>query len=109
VGLENSSFGYATCEYSLITPPRILRRVTRACWMSITQRYGTKVALAEDQHPVGAFARAVPTQRSAIAFARGARGGVLMISMPVEVNTSSNPAVNFASRSRMRNLRRSAR
>ena len=31
--------------------------------------------------------RALPTQRSAIAFARGARTGVLMIRTPVAVNT----------------------
>ena len=42
-------------------------------------------------------------QRSAIAFARGARIGVLMIRTPIAVNTASNAAVNFVSRSRIRN------
>lgn len=53
--------------------------------------------------------RAVPTQRSAIAFARGARTGVLMIRTPREVNTSSKTLMYLASRSRMRNLTCSAR
>jgi hypothetical protein len=52
--------------------------------------------------------RTVPTQRSAIAFARGARAGVLMILMLVEVNTSLMAAVNLVSRSRMRSRNRSA-
>lgn len=45
----------------------------------------------------------VPTKRSAIAFARGARVGVLMIVTSVPVNTASKAAVNLPSRSRMRN------
>ena len=36
--------------------------------------------------------RALPTQRSAIAFARGARTGVLMIRMPAAASTVSNAA-----------------
>ena len=45
----------------------------------------------------------VPTKRSAIAFARGARTDVLMIWMSMAVNTASKAAVNLASRSRIRN------
>ena len=45
----------------------------------------------------------VPTKRSAIAFARGARTGVLMIVTSVAVNTASKAAVNLLSRSRTRN------
>jgi hypothetical protein len=41
----------------------------------------------------------------AIAFARGARTGVLMIRTAAEVNTASNAAVNLVSRSLIRNLR----
>src|SRR5215472_4201205 len=41
--------------------------------------------------------RALPIQRSAIAFARGACTGVLMTRTPVAVNTASNGAVNLAS------------
>lgn len=51
---------------------------------------------------VGAFA---PIHRSAIAFARGARTGVLITRTPSEANTSSKTLVYFASGSRMRNLR----
>ena len=85
----------------MVRPPRIFRRVTRACWMSTTQ------AFAEDQHSVGVFAAG--GAHPAFAFARGACGGVLMILMPAEVNTSSKLAVDLVSRSRMSNLRRSAR
>ena len=48
----------------------------------------------------------VSTKRSAIAFARGARGGVLMIWMSVAANTASKAAVNLLSRSRIRNRKR---
>ena len=50
--------------------------------------------------------RIVPTKRSAIAFARGARIGVLMILMSMAVKTASKAAVNLLSRSRMRNRKR---
>jgi hypothetical protein len=39
--------------------------------------------------------RALPTQRSVIAFARGARTGVLMIRTPTAANTASNASVNW--------------
>ena len=52
--------------------------------------------------------RALAIQRSAIAFARGAWTGVWMIRTPVALNTASNAAVNFVSRSRIRNFRPSA-
>ena len=48
----------------------------------------------------------VRTKRSAYAFARGERTGVLMISTPIEANTSSKQAVNLVPRSRMRNPKR---
>ena len=48
----------------------------------------------------------VPTKRSAIALARGARTGVLMMRMSIAVKTASKAAVNLASRSRMRNRNR---
>ncbi len=46
----------------------------------------------------------VPTTRSAMAFARGALTGVLMILMPSDAKTASKDEVNLVSRSRMRNL-----
>jgi hypothetical protein len=58
-----------------------------------------QVTCVKDQHAVHSR-RMVPTQRSAIAFARGARGGILMILMPIEVNTSSKPTVNLGGRGR---------
>jgi hypothetical protein len=45
----------------------------------------------------------VPTKRSAMALARGARTGVRTIWMLLQVKTASKAAVNLASRSRMRN------
>jgi hypothetical protein len=47
--------------------------------------------------------RMVRTKRSAIAFACGARTGVLMISIPSLAKVASKPAVNLQSRSRIRN------
>src|SRR3954452_11867068 len=48
-------------------------------------------------------------KRSAMAFARGAPGGVRMMRMSAPANTASNAAVNLASRSRIRNRNCSAR
>ena len=53
--------------------------------------------------------RSVPMNRSAIAFARGARTGVRMIRMSAPVKTASKAAVNLLSRSRIRNRNRSPR
>ena len=40
----------------------------------------------------------LPTKRSAVALARGARTGVLMMRMSAAVNTASKALVNLASR-----------
>src|ERR1039457_1923542 len=53
--------------------------------------------------------RSVPAYRSAKEFARGDRTGDLMIRTLLPANTSSNVLVNLPSRSRIRNLKRSAR
>ena len=53
--------------------------------------------------------RRVPMNRSAIAFAGGARIGVRTKRMSAPVKTASNAAVNLLSRSRIRNRNRSAR
>ena len=53
--------------------------------------------------------RSVPTYRSAKEFARGDRTGILMIRVPLPVNTASNIAVNLLSRERIRNSNRAAR
>ncbi len=49
--------------------------------------------------------RALAIHRSQIAFARGARTGVVMIRVPVAVKTASNASVYLASRSLIRNFR----
>ena len=41
----------------------------------------------------------VPTNRSAMAFARGARTGILMIRIPCAAKTASKEETNFVSRS----------
>jgi hypothetical protein len=46
----------------------------------------------------------VPTTRSQMAFARGARTGVLIILIPSAAKTASKDLVNLVFRSRMRNL-----
>jgi hypothetical protein len=61
-----------------------------------------EVAAADDQQPVQHSARTVRTQRSAYAFALGARTGVTRTSPPSERNTSLKLRENFASRSRSR-------
>jgi hypothetical protein len=48
--------------------------------------------------------RALPIQRSAIAFARGAYTGVRTVRTPMAVNTALNAAVNLVSRSRIKPL-----
>ena len=49
--------------------------------------------------------RALAIQRSQIAFARGARTGVVMTRMPAAVKTASNAPVYLASRSLIRNFK----
>jgi hypothetical protein len=56
-----------------------------------------KVAAIAHQHPVEAFGADGAPQRSAYAFAFGARGGVLSIWMPAAANTASKATVNFES------------
>src|SRR6478609_1293537 len=53
--------------------------------------------------------RTLPTKRSAMALARGARTGVLMMRTSTAVRTASNAAVNLASWSRRRNWKPRAR
>jgi hypothetical protein len=68
-----------------------------------------QVAFAEDRHSVGAFAAGGAHPAFGDRVRPRCLRGVLMILMPAEVNTSSKLVVNLVSRSRMRNLSRSAR
>src|SRR5436189_142467 len=54
-------------------------------------------------------ARALSTNRSAYAFARGLRGRIFKASMPVLATTASNEAVNCPARSWTRNRKSAAR
>jgi hypothetical protein len=47
-----------------------------------------------DQHPVRHSRRALPIQRSAMVFARGASTGVATVRTPMAVNTAPDAAVN---------------
>jgi len=67
-----------------------------------------ELVATDDQQLVEAFPADRPTQRSATAFALGARTGVQITSAPVERHTSSNTLVNLVSRSRIRNLHATA-
>ena len=59
-------------------------------------QHGCRLLLIDDQETVEELAaRIVPTKRSAIAFARGARTGVLTMWMSMAVNTASKVAVNL--------------
>jgi len=58
-----------------------------------------KVSSADDERPIQALARTVPTHLSQNALAFGARIGVRTILMPSERNTSSKASVNLVSRS----------
>jgi len=60
------------------------------------------VPLVNDQDAVEEFATQAADEGLGDALARGARTGVRMMSTPRAVKTTSNPAVNLASRSRMR-------
>jgi hypothetical protein len=87
-------------------------RMERADWFvvpDILAQHGPQVALVEISIRSVHSRRTAPTQRSAIAFARGARGGVLITSTPTEANTSSKPLVNLRSRSQITDRSRSAR
>jgi len=53
--------------------------------------------------------RTVPIQRSAIAFARGARTGVRRMRMPSLAKTASKQSVNLLSRSRIKNVKLATR
>jgi hypothetical protein len=61
-----------------------------------------EVSSIHDQQPARHSARTVRTKRSAVAFAFGARSGVLMIWMPSLAKTASKSRVNLLSRSRIR-------
>jgi hypothetical protein len=63
-----------------------------------------EVAATEDEQTVQALPADVANESSATALARGARTGVLMIRMPSAAKTASKAEVNFASRSRIKNL-----
>ena len=67
------------------------------------------MAFAEDQHPAGDSVRAVRTNRSAQAFARGLRGGILITSMPAPARTAPDNARNCPARSHTRNRKSAAR
>src|ERR687889_696821 len=72
----------------------------------VLAEHGGGVPRVDDQAAVAEFASDAATKRSAIALARGARTGVLMMRMSVAVQTASNAVLNLASRSRMRNRNR---
>src|ERR1019366_3429435 len=79
----------------------------RSCFVVVLDKLAKrplKVTLVADEEPVEALGRAVRTNRSANAFARGARTGVLMTWAPTDFSISSKGPTNFVSRSRIKKL-----
>jgi hypothetical protein len=72
--------------------------------VDILAEHGFEVTSTEESMRSRHSRRMVPTRRSAMAFARGARTGVLMTLMPSAAKTTSKDLANLVSRSRMRNL-----
>ena len=64
------------------------------------------VTFVVDEYLVGALGADTPDEPFRVAVARGVRGGIFTLSIPAEANTASKVAVNFASRSRIRNRNR---
>lgn len=64
-----------------------------------------QVAGVHDEDPVQDFTAYAADPRSMIAFIRGACGAVSRTRIPSARKTSSNIAVNFASRSRIKNVK----
>jgi hypothetical protein len=69
----------------------------------VSLEYSLEVPTTVDQDVVEALSAHGPDERSANAFARGARIGVRMMRTPSVRSTSSNGPENLASRSRRRN------
>jgi len=134
VWVPNMLSPHAACEYSWIRPPsRSVRRTLtfvlmaggcvgrrvvfgRACGAvcgCCSGRCARAGPAAGAVSPVisirsGHSRRALAIQRSAIAFARGAWTGVLMMRVPAAVRTASDAAVNLVPRSRIKDLIRAA-
>ena len=68
----------------------------------VLMQHGCSVSLVDDQEAIESSRRMLPTKRSAIALARGARTGVRMMRTSIAVKTAVKAAVNLASRSRMK-------
>jgi hypothetical protein len=64
----------------------------------------SQVRLSDDEQVVQAFTAHGADEPLGVGVRRGAWTGVLITRRPAEVNTVSNPVVNFASRSRIKNM-----
>jgi hypothetical protein len=93
--------GRALVQALVGTMPVVTRRVLAKDSPRVTRSY--------DQDPVGQFAVQCPGEALADRIARGAHGGVLMISLASASNTASNIVAYFVSRSLIRNRSSSSR
>jgi hypothetical protein len=75
----------------------------------VLDEHAAQVVLVPDQCPVQTLRPHNAHHRSAKAFTRGARGGSSGSRYPPAANTVSNAAVNFVSRSRIKNRKQSTR
>jgi len=64
-------------------------RAVRVVVLEVLPEHDREVARSGDQKVIEAFAALVPIQRSAMAFVRGARTGVRMMSMSAPAMTAS--------------------
>jgi hypothetical protein len=89
------------------TDPIALVASTGVVVLDIGLQHAVQVALSGDEDPVGAFAAdGEAIQRSAMAFIRGACGAGSTASIAIEAKIASRVAVNLASRSRIRCVKR---
>ncbi len=73
-------------------------------------QHAGKLPLTENQHAIQAFAADRPDPAFGVgARLRGARGGLRSTTIPASANAASKFAVNFVSRSRIKNRKPSAR
>jgi len=67
--------------------------------LRVQAQYVSGVSNIDDQRPVEQFPTELPTNRPAIAFARGAQTGILITSAPSPAQAASKAGVNRAPRS----------
>jgi hypothetical protein len=84
-------------------PSQATVRAVHVVVSGVRGQHSLQLPTSKDQQPSSSSRRTVPTQRSAEAFARGARTGVASTPIPSAATAASNAAVNLVSRSQTTN------